>query len=159
MVTWWIVAFLCRISWQKWSEYLDEQQNEPLIARHGIKEHCSNLSEGQLDSIGQGFGRSSGFTWSRICTCNVNCHLVEWIKMYFQIIEHWPKRPLSTMLATSKNVLFPCHNYHANHQYGWLDTLIITLAGDHAVIEVSGYPHQWLAGGCDLEKGHFFRSG
>ena len=32
---------------------------------------------------------------------------------------------LTTMLAISKNVLFPGHNHHANHWYLLPDTLII----------------------------------
>ena len=32
---------------------------------------------------------------------------------------------VTTMLATSKNVLFPGHNHHAKHQNWWPDTLII----------------------------------
>ena len=35
---------------------------------------------------------------------------------------------LTTMLATSKIVLFPDHSNHAKHQYWWPFTLIITLA-------------------------------
>ena len=32
---------------------------------------------------------------------------------------------VATMLATSKNVLYPgFHNHHANHRYRWPDTLI-----------------------------------
>ena len=54
------------------------------------------------------------------------------------------------MLATSKNVLFPGHNH-----------LLITsaddpsLAGARVIIKVSGHQHRWLAGGYDLEIGHF----
>ena len=54
------------------------------------------------------------------------------------------------MLATSKNVLFPGHN-----------PLLTTgaddpsLAGTQAIIKVSGHQHWWLAGGYDLEIGHF----
>ena len=36
---------------------------------------------------------------------------------------------VTTMLATSKNVLFPDHNHYANHRYRWPITLIITFAG------------------------------
>ena len=32
---------------------------------------------------------------------------------------------VTTMLATSKNVLFLGHNHHANHRYWWTFTLII----------------------------------
>ena len=54
------------------------------------------------------------------------------------------------MLATSKNVLFPGHNH-----------LLITgtddlsLAGFRVIIKESGHQYQWLAGGFDLESGHF----
>ena len=52
----------------------------------------------------------------------------------------------TTMLATSKNVLFP-----ANHRYWWPNTLIITLASTLATAIVSSHQYQWLAGGYDLE--------
>ena len=29
---------------------------------------------------------------------------------------------VTNMQATSKNVLFPGHNHHANHRYGWPNT-------------------------------------
>ena len=32
---------------------------------------------------------------------------------------------------------------------------IITFAGTRVIIKVSGHQHQWLAGGYDLEIGHF----
>ena len=52
---------------------------------------------------------------------------------------------VTTMLATSKNVLFPDHNH-----------LLITSAGDPSlIIKMSGHQHRWLAGGYDLEVGHF----
>ena len=61
---------------------------------------------------------------------------------------------VTTMLATSKNVLFPGHNLllttGADDQ-----TLIITLTGAWAIIKLSGHQHQWLAGGYDLKIGHF----
>ena len=59
---------------------------------------------------------------------------------------------VTTMLATSINVLFTGHNH-----------LLITstddpsLASAQAIIKVSGHQYQWLAGGCDLEIGHFYR--
>ena len=62
---------------------------------------------------------------------------------------------VSTMLATSKNVVFPGHNHHANHQYWWPFTLIITLAGVWAIIKVLDHQYWWLAGGYDLEIGRF----
>ena len=56
---------------------------------------------------------------------------------------------LTTMLSTSKNALFPGHNH-----------LLITSADDltqgaWAIIKVLGHQHRWLAGGSDLEIGHF----
>ena len=55
------------------------------------------------------------------------------------------------MLATSKNVLLPGQNHH----YWWPFILIITLAGARVIIKVSGHQYRWLAGGYDLEIGHF----
>ena len=54
------------------------------------------------------------------------------------------------MLATSKNVLFPGHNHLPTN-----DTDDPSLAGARAIIKVSGYQYRWLAGGYDLEIGHF----
>ena len=52
---------------------------------------------------------------------------------------HYPQ--LTTMLATSKNVLFPGHNHHANT--GTDDPL---LCGARVIIKVSGHWYWWLAG-------------
>ena len=57
------------------------------------------------------------------------------------------------MLATSKNVLFPSQNHLLT-----TGTNDPSLAGAQAIIKVSGFQHQWLAGGYDLDIGHF-RSG
>ena len=57
---------------------------------------------------------------------------------------------VTTMLATSKNALFPGHNH-----------LLVTgtddpsLSGARAIIKVSGHQYRWLAGGYDLQIGHF----
>ena len=48
------------------------------------------------------------------------------------------------MLATSKNVLFPGHNH-----------LLTTGIDDLTLIKVKGHPYRWLAGGYDVEIGHF----
>ena len=61
---------------------------------------------------------------------------------------------LTTMLSTSKNVLFPGHNHLLNTGTDDPFTLIITLAGAQAIIKVPGHQHQLLAGGYDLEIGH-----
>ena len=58
---------------------------------------------------------------------------------------------VTTVLAISKNVLFPGYN----HLHWWPFTLIITLAGAQAIIKVSGHQYQWLVGGYNLEIGHF----
>ena len=54
---------------------------------------------------------------------------------------------ITTMLDTSKNVLFPGHNH-----------LLTSGADDHSMIKVNGRQHWWLAGGYDLEIG-LFRGG
>ena len=57
---------------------------------------------------------------------------------------------VTTMLATSKNVLFPGQNH--------LPTTCIddpSLAYARAIIKASGHQYRWLAGGYDLEIGHF----
>ena len=54
------------------------------------------------------------------------------------------------MLATSKNVLFLSHNHLLTN--GANDP---SLTGSRVIIKVKGYKHQWLAGGYDLEIGHF----
>ena len=56
---------------------------------------------------------------------------------------------VTTMLATSKNVLFPGHNHLLT-----IGTDYPTL-GARAIIKVKGHHHWWLAGGYDLEIDHF----
>ena len=54
------------------------------------------------------------------------------------------------MLAISNNVLFPGHNH--------LQTTSAddpSLTGTRAIIKVLGHQYWWLAGGYDLEVGHF----
>ena len=57
---------------------------------------------------------------------------------------------LTTML-TSINALFPGHN----HLCWWPGTLIIAQAPARVTIKVLRHQYQWLAGGYDLEIGHF----
>ena len=57
---------------------------------------------------------------------------------------------VTTMLATSKNVLLTGHNHLLTT--GADDP---SLAGTRAIIKVLGHPCQWLAGGYDLKIGHF----
>ena len=58
---------------------------------------------------------------------------------------------VTTMLATSKTVPFIGHN----HRYWRPDTLTIARAPARVIIKVSGHQYWWLAGGYDLEIGHF----
>ena len=57
---------------------------------------------------------------------------------------------LTTMLATSKNVLYPGHNHLLT-----TSTDDLSLASARAIIKVSSHQHQQLAGGYDLDIGHF----
>ena len=57
---------------------------------------------------------------------------------------------VTTMVATSKNVLFPGHNHLLTT--GADDP---SLAGTPAIIKVLGHQYQWLVAGYDLEMGHF----
>ena len=55
---------------------------------------------------------------------------------------------VTTMLATSKNVLFPDHNHLLTT--GADDP---SLTGTRMIIKASGHQYRWLAGGYDLEIG------
>ena len=57
---------------------------------------------------------------------------------------------VTTMLATSKNVLFPGHNHLLT-----ISTDDPSLTGARAIIKVSGHQYRWLPSGYDLEIGHF----
>ena len=57
---------------------------------------------------------------------------------------------VTTMLVTSKNVLFPGPNHLLT-----TSTDDPSLAGARAILKVSGQQYQWLAGGYDLEIGQF----
>ena len=57
---------------------------------------------------------------------------------------------VTTMLATFENVLFPGHNHLLT-----TSTDYPSLASTWAIIKVLGHQYQWLAGGDDLEIGHF----
>ena len=54
------------------------------------------------------------------------------------------------MLATSKNFLFPGHNHLLT-----TGTNDPSLADTRVIIKMSGHQYRRLAGGYDLEKGHF----
>ena len=56
---------------------------------------------------------------------------------------------VTTMLATSKNVLFPGHNHLLT-----TGTDVSSLAGARVIIEVLSHQYWWLAGGYDLEIGY-----
>ena len=57
---------------------------------------------------------------------------------------------VTTVLGTSKKVLFPGHNHLL-----FTGTDDPSLAGTRAIIKVSGHQHWWLVGGYDLEIGQF----
>ena len=59
---------------------------------------------------------------------------------------------VTTMLATSKNVLFPRHN-HLLATGRPTDDLTLWLLPVRQWVK--GHQYQWLAGGYDLEIGHF----
>ena len=69
-----------------------------------------------------------------------------------QITLTGQKKPLSTMLATSKNVLFPGHSHLLTTD---ADDLTLWLLSARVIIKVKSHQHRWLAGGYDLEIGHF----
>ena len=66
------------------------------------------------------------------------------------VMLHWAKKAtihqVTAMLATSKNILFPGHNHLLTTG---ADNLLF-LAGTHAIINMSGHQHGWLAGGYEL---------
>ena len=62
---------------------------------------------------------------------------------------------LTTMLSTCKIGLFPGHNHLVTTGADDLRLLIITIVCAWAIIKVSGHQLRWLAGGYDLEIGHF----
>ena len=56
------------------------------------------------------------------------------------------------MLSSSKNVLFPGHNYLlATGADDPTLYLIVAQVPVRVIIKVKGHQHQWLAGGYDLE--------
>ena len=57
---------------------------------------------------------------------------------------------ITTMLATSNNVLFQGHNHLLT-----TSTDDSSLDGALVIIKVSGHQYRWLAGGYDLEIGYF----
>ena len=57
---------------------------------------------------------------------------------------------VTTLLDTSKNVLFPGHNHLLT-----TGTDDLSLAGAWEIIKVSGHQYRWLPGGYGLEIGHF----
>ena len=62
---------------------------------------------------------------------------------------------VTTMLTTSKNVFFPGHNHLLSTSADDSDTLIIVSALVKVIIKMSSHQYWWLAGGYDLEIGHF----
>ena len=70
------------------------------------------------------------------------------LKFDLELLYHIPRgkkatiHQVTTMLATSKYVLFPGHYHCANHWYWWPD---ITLTGTQVITKVSGLQFGWLA--------------
>ena len=62
--------------------------------------------------------------------CEYVCYLLSSI-LVLTLDKNSTIHQVTTMLATSENVIFPGHTHHANHRYWWPCTLIITLAGAH----------------------------
>ena len=56
---------------------------------------------------------------------------------------------ITTMLATSKTVLFPGHNHLLT-----TDADDPSPAREKVIIKVSGHQYSWLAGSYDLKIGH-----
>ena len=75
---------------------------------------------------------------------------------------HWTKKAtihqLTTMLSTSKNVLFSRYNHLLTTGDDDPTLLIIARAPARVIIKVKGHQRWWLAGGYDLEIG-LFRGG
>ena len=59
------------------------------------------------------------------------------------------------MLATSKHVLFPGHNHLLTTSADDPTSLITARVPVRVIIKVKGHQHRWLAGGYNLEIGHF----
>ena len=83
--------------------------------------------------------------------------MTSWLMLHSEApnsMSHWAKKPsihqVTTMLSTSKNVLFPGHNHLLT-----TGTDDPSLGEARAIIIVSGHQYQWLADGYDLAIGHF----
>ena len=62
---------------------------------------------------------------------------------------------VTTMLATSKNVLFPGHSHLITT--GIYDPTFSLSTGTLVINKMLGYQYWWSAGGYDLEKGRFYK--
>ena len=70
--------------------------------------------------------------------------------MHYAQLKKATMNQVTTMLATSKKVLFPDHNHLLT-----TSTDDPSLTGARTIIKVSGHHYRWLAGGYDLELGYF----
>ena len=75
----------------------------------------------------------------------------QWMMLQVNIVRkkisgHCTEKPLSTMLDTCKNVLFPGHNHLLTTGTDDPTLLIIAWALVRVIIKVSGHQHWWLAG-------------
>ena len=85
-----------------------------------------------------------------VCACDVLLmHAEMWCDKSI-IIQHYAKKntihQVTTMLATSENVIFPGQNH-----------LLTTGTDDSLALKVSSHQYQWLVGGPDLEVGHLWK--
>ena len=78
------------------------------------------------------------------------CRLYRSCNQYCTLGKKATIHQLTTMLATSKNVLFPGHNHLLTTS---TDDPTLSLSPEHQ--RVKGYQYRWLVGDYDLEIGHF----
>ena len=84
------------------------------------------------------------------CWANI-CHIMIWGKnLQITLRKNITIHQVTTMLATSKNVLFLGHNHLLTN--GTDDP---SLTGAWSIIKMSDHQYRWLAGGYDLDIGHF----
>ena len=86
--------------------------------------------------------------------CIKQIHILQWLDQLHTITLRVKAtiHQVTTMLVTYRNVLFPGHNHLLT-----TGTDDPSLAGAWVIISISSHQHQWLAGGYDLEIGHFWK--
>ena len=78
------------------------------------------------------------------------CYTGSLDELFLSLYKKASIHQVTTMLATSKNVLSPGHNHLLT-----TGTDYPSLAGARAIIKVSVHQYRWLAGGYDLEIERF----